>query len=188
VRPCVTRRFRVLIRRRNSRAESRFPNPTVRAGSAGGLKVRPYVRACVRLWPLERSWEAGPERQVLKPRVEVLKPRSWDSGPETSRWGVKPRSWEPNIEVLKPRSWERRIRKTGFGPDSWIRKPGSERTSPSVRPSVTTGRREKWREKDKTTVGWRAFEVLKPSPESQISRSWKPGPESVHALLIGWSN
>ncbi len=27
--------------------------------------------------------------------------------------------------------------------------------------------REKWREKDKTTVGWRAFEVLKP-------RSWEP--------------
>jgi hypothetical protein len=24
------------------------------------------------------------------------------------------------------------------------------------------GRREKWREKNKTTVGWRAFEVLKP--------------------------
>jgi hypothetical protein len=33
------------------------------------------------------------------------------------------------------------------------------------------GRREKWREKDKTTVGWRAFEVLKP-------RSWEPGPET----------
>jgi len=92
------------------------------------------------------------------------------------------------------------------------------------------GRREKWREKekwrwmqrkDKTTVGWRAFEVLKPRSwesgpetsrwgretqvlramswnltlrswnpghENQISRSWNPGPESVRALLIGWSN
>jgi len=81
--------------------------------------------------------------------------------------------------------------------------------SPSVRPSVTTGRREKWREKDKTTVGWRAFEVLKPrswdpgpetsrrGPETQVLRSrfwnlalrsWNPGPESVRALLIGWSN
>jgi hypothetical protein len=116
---------------------------------------------------------------------------------------------------------------------------------PYVRASVTTRRREKWREKDKTTVGWRAFEVLKPRSwepnteglkprcwdpnteglkptswdpgpetsrwgpetqvlrakswnlaltswnsglESQISRSWNPGPDSVRALLIGWSN
>jgi hypothetical protein len=29
-----------------------------------------------------------------------------------------------------------------------------------VYPSVTTGRTEKWREKDKTAVGWRAFDVL----------------------------
>ncbi len=64
--------------------------------------------------------------------------------------------------------------------------------SPSVRLWVTTGRREKWREKDKTTVGWRAFEVLKPrswdpgpetsrwGPEPQVlrARSWNPGPES----------
>jgi hypothetical protein len=71
------------------------------------------------------------------------------------------------------------------------------------------GRREKSREKDKTTVGWRAFEVLKPrswypgpetsrwGPETQVLisrswnltlRSWNPGPESVRALLIGWSN
>jgi hypothetical protein len=33
------------------------------------------------------------------------------------------------------------------------------------------GRREKWREKDKTTVGWRAFEVLKPG-----SWEWNPVP------------
>ncbi len=71
------------------------------------------------------------------------------------------------------------------------------------------GRKEKWQEKDKTTVGWRAFEVLKPrswdpgpetsrwGPETQVLkamswnlalRSWNPGLESVHALLIGWSN
>jgi len=71
------------------------------------------------------------------------------------------------------------------------------------------GRKEKWREKDKTTVGWRAFEVLKPwswelrpktslwGPETQVLRakswnlalrSWNPGPKSVRALLIGWSN
>jgi hypothetical protein len=46
--------------------------------------------------------------------------------------------------------------------------------------SVTTGRRGKWREKEKwrwmqrkykMTVGWRAFEVLKP-------RSWEPGLET----------
>jgi hypothetical protein len=42
-----------------------------------------------------------------------------------------------------------------------------------IRPSVTTGRREKWREKDKTTVGWRAFEVLKP-------RSWEWNPVPVY--------
>jgi len=35
-----------------------------------------------------------------------------------------------------------------------------------------TGRREKWREKDKTTVGWRAFEVLKPW-------SWEPNTEGL---------
>jgi len=61
------------------------------------------------------------------------------------------------------------------------------------------GRREKWREKDKTTVGWRAFEVVKPrswewnpvavfrGPETQVLRvkpsvrlwrSWNPGPQS----------
>jgi hypothetical protein len=61
------------------------------------------------------------------------------------------------------------------------------------------GRREKWWEKDKTTVGWRAFEVLKPrswewnpvpvyrGPETQVlrvtpnvrlSRSSNPGPQS----------
>jgi hypothetical protein len=58
---------------------------------------------------------------------------------------------------------------------------------------------EKWREKDKTTVGWRAFDVLKPrswewnpvpvyrGPETQVLRvkpsvrlwrSWNPGPQS----------
>jgi hypothetical protein len=45
------------------------------------------------------------------------------------------------------------------------------------------GRREKWREKDKTTVGWRAFEVLKPrfwepNTEGLKPRSWDPGPET----------
>ncbi len=34
------------------------------------------------------------------------------------------------------------------------------------------GRRKKWREKNKTTVGWRAFEVLK-------SRSWEPNIEGL---------
>ncbi len=107
------------------------------------------LRLCVRLWPLDaeksdgkkirrpqdgelsrswnpgpesqirRAWNPGPEIQVLKPRVEGLKPRSWEPGPATSHWGpetqvlksrvevLKPRSWESNIEVLKPRSWER---------------------------------------------------------------------------------
>jgi hypothetical protein len=45
------------------------------------------------------------------------------------------------------------------------------------------GRREKWREKDKTTVGWRAFEVLKPrswepNAEGLKPRSWDPGLET----------
>ncbi len=35
------------------------------------------------------------------------------------------------------------------------------------------GRREKWREKEKMTVGWRAFEVLKP-------RSWEGNAVSVY--------
>jgi hypothetical protein len=52
-----------------------------------------------------------------------------------------------------------------------------------VRLSVTTRRREKWREKDKTTVGWRAFEVMKPrSWEPNIEglkpRSWESGPQT----------
>jgi hypothetical protein len=38
---------------------------------------------------------------------------------------------------------------------------------------VTTGRREKWREKNKTSAGWRAFEVLKP-------RSWEWNPVPVY--------
>ncbi len=45
------------------------------------------------------------------------------------------------------------------------------------------GRREKWREKDKTTLGWKAFEVLKPrswepNTEGLKPRSWDPGPET----------
>jgi hypothetical protein len=36
----------------------------------------------------------GPETQVLKTRVEGLKPRSWDTGPETSRLG-------PETQVLR---------------------------------------------------------------------------------------
>jgi hypothetical protein len=52
-------------------------------------------------------------------------------------------------------------------------------------------RREKWREKDKTTVGWRAFDVLylcvcwgpetqvlKVKPSVRLLRSWNLGPES----------
>ncbi len=55
--------------------------------------------------------------------------------------------------------------------------------SACVRASVTTGRREKWREKDKTTVGWRAFEVLKPrswepNTEGLKPRSWEQSPET----------
>ncbi len=47
------------------------------------------------------------------------------------------------------------------------------------------GHREKWQEKDKTTVGWRAFEVLKPrswepNTEGLKPRSWDPGPETSH--------
>jgi hypothetical protein len=41
-----------------------------------------------------------------------------------------------------------------------------------TREKSDTGRREKWREKDKTTVGCRAFEVLKP-------RSWEWNPVPV---------
>ncbi len=60
----------------------------------------------------------------------------------------------------------------------WLRK-----VATCVRLSVTTGRREKWREKDKTTVGWRAFEVLKPrswepNTEGLKPGSWDPGPET----------
>jgi hypothetical protein len=54
------------------------------------------------------------------------------------------------------------------------------------------GCREKWREKDKTTVGWRGPEtqvlrvkyrgpetqVLRVKPSVRLSRSWNPGPES----------
>ncbi len=40
--------------------------------------------------------------------------------------------------------------------------------------SVTTGRREKWREKDKMTVGWRAFEVLKPRSSEPNTEGLKP--------------
>ncbi len=40
------------------------------------------------------------------------------------------------------------------------------------------GHREKWREKDKTTVGWRAFEVLRARSWNLALRAWNPGPES----------
>jgi len=94
----------------------------------------------------------------------------------------------------------------GTGPDGRMDGRTDERVRACVCPSVTTGRREKWRwtqrkvrEKDKTTVGWRAFEVVKPrswewnpvavfrGPETQVLRvkpsvrlwrSWNPGPQS----------
>jgi hypothetical protein len=72
--------------------------------------------------------------------------------------------------------------------------PSSERTRECVRACVylwpldaeksdgkkksDDGHREKWREKDKTTVGWRAFEVLRARSWNLALRAWNPGPES----------
>jgi hypothetical protein len=51
----------------------------------------------------------------------------------------------------------------------------------SVRASMTIGRREKWREKNKTTVGWRAFGVLYlcvcRGSETQVLRAKYWGPK-----------
>jgi len=110
---------------------------------------------CVRLWPLdaeksdgkkksdggrrEKWWEKD-KTTVGWRAFEVLKPRSWEPGPETSRWGPETQVLKPRVEGLKPRSWNLTL-------SSW-----------------------------------------NPSLESQISKSWNPGPENVRALLIGWSN
>ncbi len=68
--------------------------------------------------------------------------------------------------------------------------------------SVTTGRREKWREKEKwrwtqrkvTGKRWddhrmrcvRLSESWNPGPESRLSRSWNTGPETQVPIGLAW--
>jgi hypothetical protein len=57
----------------------------------------------------------GLETQVLKPRVECLKPRSWKPGPETSHRvpenpGPESQVLKPRVEGMKPRSWNLALR------------------------------------------------------------------------------
>jgi hypothetical protein len=104
---------------------------------------------------------------------------------------------ENGIRPVKPDGqWLRKVAKYGLCIlIHWQNRPAFSMAEPSVRLFVTTGHREKWRwtqrkvtEKDKTTVGWRAFQVLRARSWNLASRAWNPGPESVRALLIGWSN
>ncbi len=111
---------------------------------------------------------AEPARTVGQFRVLIRRQNrsDWQNRPEQS-------DSENGIRPVKPDGqWLRKVAK--YGLCILIHRqnrPAFSMAEPSVRLSVTTGRREKWREKDKTTVGWRAFEVLKP-------RSWEPGPET----------
>ncbi len=109
----------------------------------------PCFCACVCLWPLDAENSDGGRREKWREKnkttvgwrtFEVLKPRSWDPGPENSHWGpetqvLRSRSWnlalrawnpgpeiqvlKPRVEVLKPRSWEPNIE--GLKPRSWER-------------------------------------------------------------------
>jgi hypothetical protein len=131
------------------------------------------------------KWREKDKTTVGWRAFEVLKPRSWDPGPEKSdgkkksdgerreKWREKEKwRWTqrkvtgkyrgPETQVLRSRSWEKWREKKSDG-----------------------GRREKWREKDKTTVGWRVFEVLKPRSWYPTSR-WGPETQVLRACVINW--
>jgi hypothetical protein len=118
---------------------------------------------------LSRPWNPGPKRETQCRFIEVLKPRSWDLG--AKYWGLETQVMRAkcNNAGLQTRVdcvWPSQV------PTSLIYKV----TCLSVRASVITRRREKWREKDKTTIGWRAFEVMK-------LRSWEWNPVPVYRGL-----
>ncbi len=109
--------------------------------------------------------------------------------------------FNPSAEPARTVGFEKRdsARTVGFGNQAANAReipeePSSERTRECVHACVCLwpldaeksdgkkksddGHREKWREKDKTTVGWRAFEVLRARSWNLALRAWNPGPES----------
>ncbi len=124
-----------------------------------------YIKALspsVCLWPLDakkndngrrEKWREKDKMTVGWRAFEVLKPRSWEPGPETSRRGLE-------TQVLKARSWNLALRAWNPGPEIQVLKPRIEVLKPR---------------------SWNlALRSWNPGPESQISRSWNPGLETSH--------
>jgi hypothetical protein len=168
--------------------------------------LRPSVRPCVCDHWTQRKVTVDAEESDGKKKSDGGRREKWREKDKTTvGWRafevLKPRSWEPNTEGLKPRSWDPGPETSRWGPETQVlrakyRGPETQVLRAKYRgPETQVLRARSWNLALRAWNPGPEIQVLKPRIEVLKSRSWepnievlKPGPDSVRALLIGWSN